>query len=143
MNTSAKQTSQIGGDIIWSGGPSQLVNFWVFLFLFWTIVFPLVAWLKIRFTTYELRSDRFFDRSGVLFQRTNQMELIRIRDYEVTRTLIQRIFGKGNLILISRDETSPSFVLSWISDPENVAEIIRNASESSKKAKGFFEGEVL
>ena len=130
-------------DIIWSGRPSQLENFWTFVLLFWTIIFPLIAWLKTRFTTYELKSDRFFDRSGILFQKINQMELIRIRDYAVTRTLVQRIFGKGNLIIISKDETDSVFVLKWISDPENVNEIIRNASEKSKKSKGFFEGEVL
>ena len=142
MSDSEMQKSK-ASDIIWSGRPSQLENFWTFVLLFWTIIFPLIAWLKTRFTTYELKSDRFFDRSGILFQKINQMELIRIRDYAVTRTLIQRIFGKGNLVIISKDETDSVFVLKWITDPENVNEIIRNASEKSKKSKGFFEGEVL
>ena len=142
MSDSEIQKSKLS-DVIWSGRPSQLENFWTFVLLFWTIIFPLIAWLKTRFTTYELKSDRFFDRSGILFQKINQMELIRIRDYAVTRTLIQRIFGKGNLVIISKDETDSVFVLKWISDPENVSEIIRNTSEKSKKSKGFFEGEVL
>ena len=98
--------------------------------------------MKTRFTVYELTNDRFFDRNGVLFQRSSQMELIRIRDYEVTRSLIQRIFGKGNLILVTRDETSPVIVLKWINDPEGVAEIIRDASEKSKTGRGFREAEV-
>ena len=97
---------------------------------------------KKKFTVYELRSDRFFDRTGILFQRTNQMELHRIRDYEVTRTLIQRIFGKGNLMLVSRDTTTPAFILSWIDDPENVAEMIRNASEASKIKYNIREAEI-
>ena len=129
-------------DIIWQARPSQLANLWTFLLFFWTIILPLIVFLKTRFTVYELTQDRFFNRYGVLFQRTSQMELIRIRDYEVTRSLIQRIFGKGNLMLVTRDETTPVFILKWINDPEGAAEIIRDASEKSKSSRGFREAEV-
>ena len=112
------------------------------MLFFWTIILPLIVFLKTRFTVYELTQDRFFNRYGVLFQRTSQMELIRIRDYEVTRSLIQRIFGKGNLMLVTRDETTPVFILKWINDPEGAAEIIRDASEKSKSSRGFREAEV-
>lgn len=129
-------------DIIWQARPSQLANFWIFLLFFWTIILPLIVFLKTRFTVYEITQDRFFNRYGVLFQRTSQMELIRIRDYEVTRSLIQRIFGKGNLMLVTRDETTPVVILKWINDPEGAAEIIRDASEKSKSSRGFREAEV-
>ena len=84
----------------------------------------------------------FFDKKGILFQRINQLELIRIRDYEVSRSLMQRIFGKGNLMLVTRDVTTPVVVLRWISDPEEASEIIRDASEKSKSSRGFREAEV-
>lgn len=128
--------------VIWRQRPSQLSNFWTFVLFFWTVIIPLIVFMKNRFTIYELTNDRFFDQTGVLFQRTNQLELIRIRDYEVTRSLIQRIFGKGNLTLITRDESTPVVVLRWISDPEEAAEIIRDASEKSKSGRGFREAEV-
>lgn len=127
---------------LWQATPSQLSNIGVFVFLCWTIIIPLLAFINTRFTVYELTEDRFFDRSGVLFQRTNQMELIRIRDYEVTRSLIQRLFNKGNLTLITRDPTTPVIVLKWIDGPDEVAEIIRDASEKSKNLRGFREAEV-
>lgn len=127
---------------LWIGRPSQLSNFWVFVLFFWTLIIPLWVFITTRFTVYELTEDRFFDRKGVLLQKTNQLELIRIRDYEVSRTLLQRIFGKGNLKLITRDETSPVILLSWISNAEDVAETIRNASEAAKTRKGFREVEA-
>lgn len=129
-------------EIIWQARPSQLLNFWTYVLFFWTIVIPFIVFLKTRFTKYELTHDRFFARSGVLFQRTEQMELIRIRDYEVTRSLVQRIFGKGNLTLVTRDATTPVIVLSWINDPEEAAEVFRDASEQSKSDRGFREAEV-
>lgn len=129
-------------EVIWRQRPSQLSNFWTYVLFFWTVIIPLIVFMKNRFTIYELTNDRFFDQTGVLFQRTNQLELIRIRDYEVTRSLIQRIFGKGNLTLITRDESTPVVVLRWISDPEEAAEIIRDASEKSKSGRGFREAEV-
>ena len=129
--------------VVWEGRPSQLINFWTFVLFFWTVIFPLSAWLKIRFTKYELKSDRFFESSGILFQKIDQLELIRVRDYQVTKTLIQRIFGKGNVTLITKDETNPVVTLKWVKDPDDLNELIRNTVESSKKTKGFFEGETL
>lgn len=55
---------------------------------------------------------------------------------------MQRIFGKGKLTLVTRGETTTVVVLRWISDPEEAAEIIRDASEKSKNVRGFREAEV-
>ena len=129
-------------EVIWRQRPSQLSNFWTYVLFFWTLIIPLIVFMRNRFTVYELTHDRFFDKKGILFQRINQLELIRIRDYEVSRSLMQRIFGKGNLMLVTRDVTTPVVVLRWISDPEEASEIIRDASEKSKSSRGFREAEV-
>ena len=106
------------------------------------MIFPLLAWLKIRFTKYELKSDRFFESSGILFQTTDQVELIRVRDYQVTKTLIQRIFSIGNITLITRDEKNKIITLKWVKNPDDLIEIIRGTVESSKKGSRYFEGET-
>ena len=102
----------------------------------------MLAWLKIRFTKYELKYDRFFESSGILFQITAQVELIRVRDYQVTKTLIQRIFCLGNITLITRDETNKIITLKWVKNPDDLIEIIRDTVESSKTATRYFEGET-
>ena len=134
--------SILSPSVVWEGRPSQLINFWIFVLLFWTVIFPLLAWLKIRFTKYELKSDRFFESSGILFQTTDQVELIRVRDYQVTKTLTQRIFSIGNITLITRDEKNKIITLKWVKNPDDLIEIIRGTVESSKKGSRYFEGET-
>ena len=83
--------------LIWVGRPSQLINIFVYLFLFWTIIIPLYSYLKTRFTIFELSKDRLKLKKGILSQQIDETELYRIRDYEVSKPFILRIFGLGNL----------------------------------------------
>ena len=88
-------------NLVWKGRPSQLTNILVYLFLFWTIVIPLYRYLKTRFTIFELTSDRFRTKIGILSQKVDELELYRVRDYEVFKPFLLRLFGLGNLTLIT------------------------------------------
>jgi len=122
--------------LIWVGRPSQLINIFVYLFLFWTIIIPLYYYLKTRFTIFELSEDRLKLKKGILNQRIDETELYRIRDYEVLKPFILRIFGLGNLNLITSDKSHPSITLKAIKNPENVLELIRENVERTRKDTG-------
>jgi membrane protein YdbS with pleckstrin-like domain len=130
-------------NLIWSGKPSQFLNFFVFLLFWWTILIPVWFWLQVNVTRYRITNERLFDESGIIFQRVEQMELIRIRDYEVKRSILQRILGLGDVVAIGRDRTSPKLTLRWVRDPLHVAELLRTAVEASKRRHRFREGEML
>jgi uncharacterized membrane protein YdbT with pleckstrin-like domain len=73
---------------IWSGRPSQLVNFYTYLLLFWTIIFPIVAYLKTRFTIYELTQTRLRLKTGIFSQKIEDTELYRVRDYSIDKPFL-------------------------------------------------------
>ena len=123
-------------NLIWAGRPSQLINIFVYLFLFWTIIIPLYSYLKTRFTIFELSKDRFKLKKGILSQQIDETELYRIRDYEVSKPFILRIFGLGNLKLITSDKSHPSITLNAIKNPENVLELFRENVERARKDTG-------
>ena len=121
---------------MWKGRPSQLTNLLVYLFLFWTIVIPLYRYLKTRFTIFELTSDRFRTKIGILSQKVDELELYRVRDYEVFKPFLLRLFGLGNLTLITSDKTHPKIEMKAIKNPEIVLELFRKNVEISRKKTG-------
>ena len=120
-------------EIVWKSTPSQIVNFFTYLFFFWTIIIPIIAYLKTRFTIYELSSQRLKIKTGILNQTINELELYRVRDYQIHKPFILRIFNLGHLILITSDKTDMTIKLDAIADVENVSNLIRNQVEAARE----------
>jgi len=53
---------------LWKDSPSQISNFWTYVLFWWTIILPIIAYLKTRFTSYEMDSERFRIKKGILNQ---------------------------------------------------------------------------
>ena len=123
-------------NLVWKGRPSQLTNILVYIFFFWTIIIPLYRYLKTRFTIFELTSDRFRTKIGILSQKVDELELYRVRDYEVFKPFLLRLCGLGNLTLITSDKTHPKIEMKAIKNPEIVLELFRKNVEISRKKTG-------
>jgi len=121
---------------IWSGRPSQLVNFYTYLLLFWTIIFPIVAYLKTRFTIYELTQTRLRLKTGIFSQKIEDTELYRVRDYSIDKPFLFRIFGLGHIKILTSDKSNPEIYLYAIRQTEKTAELMRNNVEIARKKSG-------
>lgn len=121
---------------VWKSNPSQLTNIKVYLFLFWTVIIPLIVYLKTRFTIYELTDQIYREKKGILSQKIEELELYRVRDYSVDKPFLMRLFGLGNLTLITSDKTNPRVYLRAIRNVENVRDIFRKHVEEARKATG-------
>ena len=123
-------------NVVWKSNPSQLTNIKVYLFLFWTVIIPLVVYLKTRFTIYELTDQIYREKTGVLSQKIEELELYRVRDYSVDKPFLMRLFGLGNLTLITSDKTNPRVYMRAIRNVENVRDTFRKHVEEARKATG-------
>ena len=121
---------------VWKSNPSQLTNIKVYLFLFWTVIIPLIVYLKTRFTIYELTDQIYREKTGILSQKIEELELYRVRDYSVDKPFLMRLFGLGNLTLITSDKTNPRVYMRAIRNVENVRDIFRKHVEQARKATG-------
>jgi uncharacterized membrane protein YdbT with pleckstrin-like domain len=133
---------------LWRGTPSQWVNLpWyiLWLLLFWLVI-PLFIllwqWLVIRTTVYELTSERLKLRRGVLNKHLDEVELYRVRDYQLEQPFFLRLFGLGNILLQTSDRSHPSVRLRAIRDGEQLYERVRAAVEESRARKGVRELDV-
>ena len=133
---------------IWSGSPSQWVNFpgYLFCLLFCWLIVPLFVmlwqWLVLKNTTYELSSQRLKLRYGVLNKDINDLELYRVRDYKLEQPFFLRLVGLSNIKLNTADSTTPVVVLRGVRDGESLRDKIRSAVEQCRITKGVREIDV-
>ena len=88
--------------------------------------------LPITFTRYRLSEDRIFRETGLLNLKEEEVLLYRVRDLELKRSLFQRIFGVGSVIVHSSDKTMPTLELKNIRIPREVKEMIFRQVEDCK-----------
>jgi len=90
------------------------------------------------FTTYTISDSRLLVEKGVFTKRREEIRLYRVRDIAVTRSLIKRIFGMGDITVYSSDTSSPQYVLRNIRDTAKVADLLGEAAEEARlKYKAF------
>jgi uncharacterized membrane protein YdbT with pleckstrin-like domain len=126
---------------VWTSSPSQVLNLPIFIlcgllfFLVIPIFYALWKWLVVKFTQYELTSERLKIRSGVINRNLDELELYRVRDYKLDQPLSLRVFSLGNIILTTSDKTTPVITLRAIRNAEGVREELRTHVEACRTAK--------
>jgi len=133
------------GSTIWASSEGQLVNassFAVCVALCWLVVpllILLVRYLRTAMHVYELTPQRLRETAGLLSRQTEELELYRVKDVSIEEPLLQRIFGRGTVVLATSDRSTPVVILSCIPDPRGVADTIRNLVERCRVTKGVRE----
>ena len=88
--------------------------------------------LPISFTRYAVSEDRLFLSTGFFTIKDEEILLYRIRDINTSRTLWQRIFGVGTVIISSSDKSTPVITLKNIKSPMLVKELLHENVEDAK-----------
>ena len=126
---------------LWEGGPAAAkdVPFYAVCFMLSPLVVPLflAAWrfLETRSERYEVTTERIRVRRGVLNRRLEELELYRVRDTTLDAPLMLRAFGLANIEVISADASTPSLVLTAISEAEILRERLRDRVEKLRREK--------
>lgn len=141
--TPAQHTTDSG--IVWIESEGHIASFWYYaicILASWLIVpFLLVIYryLQVSSHTYELTRQRLREQSGILFRRSDVLELYRVKDIAIDQPLLQRLAGCGRVILQTSDASTPLVVLEAVPDPIAVADLIRDYVESCRVIKGVRE----
>lgn len=121
--------------LLWQGKPSHLLNFWTYVFcllLCWLILPIFIAlWsaIKLKSTRYELTNQRLKVYSGVFNRNVDELELYRVRDYNLQQPFFLRLFGRSNIYLVTSDASSKNLALMGIENGQEVREQLRSAVE--------------
>ena len=131
--------------VIWKKTPSQFVNIKCYILcgiFVWTIIpIFIMFWnyLKVKNTKYILTENILEIEEGVLNKKSTPIELYRVKDFRVYEPLLMRIFGLGNLEIITSDKTLSDLMLHAIKNPKSVKDGIRDIVEKRRDEKGVKE----
>lgn len=91
--------------------------------------------LPLSFTRYSFDEDKFYSNIGLLKTEKNELLLYRVLDIKLVRTLGQKIFGVGSVILVTADKTTPEFHIKNIKDSERVFKSLSTIIEKERDEK--------
>ncbi len=139
-----QSTPNVAEKEVWSGGPSQWQNLWVWVSCVLIVTIPWALWraLVTKNTRYLLTDQRLKNTRGVFNRVTDDLELYRVKDTHFQQTFWQRMVGIGDIVLSTSDTTTPVVVLSDIREAEGVRERVRALVELRSDAKRVRELDV-
>ena len=91
--------------------------------------------LPISFTRYSFDENRFYLKKGFINIVSDEILLYRVLDVTLRRSLGQRMFGVGTIILSTADQTLPTMKIESIKDCERVYRALSNIVEKERNEK--------
>lgn len=126
---------------VWKGSPSQVINFGTYVLcgLFCWLIVPIVIavarWIETRNRVYELTTERILITTGVFGKRTEQLELYRVKDLTLEEPFWKRMFGVGDIRLITSDPINPHLLLEALPNTKELKEQLRQNVEACRDRK--------
>ena len=100
------------------------------------VLILLIKILKLKMVYYEVSDDRIEWSRGILDRRVDNIDMFRVVDLKMRRSLLDCIFGVGTIALITTDKTDPEFVFEKIRDCRDLYDIIKRASLEADRKTG-------
>ncbi len=92
--------------------------------------------LYLKSISYQISPDRIEWRRGLLSRKVDNLDLFRVVDIKMHRSLSDRLFGIGRITLITNDKTDPTFEFEKIRRPWQVYDYIKAASLVADRKQG-------
>ena len=131
---------------IWSGSPSQWINFSSYLFWLlpagWLglgILFSLWKYLMVKTWKFRITNERIIDEKGVLSKVTNELELFRVKDITLQQPFWLRLVGLSNIQMITSDRSNPVFVIPGVKNGKQLRKELRSVVDKRRTQKGVVE----
>ena len=99
--------------------------------------------LPLSFTKYSVTEEKLIINTGFLSKREEVIRLYRMTDFSVKQSLLQRIFGVGNISISSSDNMQGEFTIMDVKKPYEVKEMLSDMVEKEREKKGIVTNEFL
>lgn len=116
--------------------PAALKIAWVLVtaLILWRMGSVLLAFLRIKSTTYTVTNQRVMIETGIAEKKVEDIDLRYIDDTQFRQRILERMLGIGSVTIVSSDKTTPTYTLRGIPDPRGLRELIRaRAYEASQR----------
>ncbi|MEN9361499.1 MAG: hypothetical protein RL095_3034 [Verrucomicrobiota bacterium] len=109
---------------------------WALITLIFTRgLFTLYYFLKCKSEKTTLTDQRLRLKSGILSIESSDIELYRIKDIFLRQNPLHRLFGLGDLRIMTTDKSNPEVHLLCLTEAEKFREVLRNQVEIVRDKK--------
>ena len=84
--------------------------------------------LKLKTTHYEVTSNRIEYSRGILDRRVDNLDMFRVVDLKLRRTMLDCLFGIGQVTLMTSDKTDPEFTFQKVHGCRKLYDAIKKSS---------------
>lgn len=85
---------------------------------------------------YEVTADRIEFSRGIFSRKIDNVDMFRVIDIKLHRSLLDCLTGVGSVTLETKDETDPTFEFEKIARPKVLYDIIKKASLQADRKQG-------
>jgi len=109
------------------------LSFGIGLFILIPLLLTIKA-LKLKTMSYEVTIDRIEYSRGILDRKIDNLDMFRIIDLNLRKSLLDCITGVGNVTLTTTDTSDPKFTFEKVRRPRILYDVIKKASlEADRK----------
>lgn len=99
--------------------------------------------LPISFTVYSLDNNRLYLKRGFFNSVTDELLLYRILDVKLSRSLGQKIFGVGTIVLSTADQSNPTLIIKNVRHSDRTRKLLSNIVERERNEKRIMGKEMF
>lgn len=100
------------------------------------IIYLLIKIAKVKSAYYEVTVDRIEYGRGILSRKVDNLDMFRVIDLKLRRSLFDCLVGTGTVILRTKDESHPEFKFIRIRRCHDLYDSIKEASLSADRKQG-------
>lgn len=93
------------------------------------------TWLVRLGTQYRVHQDSLEVDSGIVARDIENLQLFRVRDLRLRQSVLARLFGVGDILITSTDQSTPHLTLRGIEAPRQVYETLRELVARSQATR--------
>lgn len=118
----------------------KIITYGIFLIpAIMSIIWAIYKTIEIKSVLYTITDQRIIRRTGIFSRSYTEIELIRVRDFEINEPFALRMIGLGNLNVYSAEHQTPYMVLGAQPNISELRDTLRQLVLRRQVAMGYRE----
>lgn len=92
--------------------------------------------LVLKSINYQISPERIEWSRGIFSRKIDNLDMFRVVDLKLHRSLMDCMLGIGTVTLMTKDETDPEFIFYKIPNPRSLYDLLKEATLSADRKQG-------
>ena len=102
-----------------------------------TLLMVVLRTAQLKSIYYEVSPDRIEYGRGIFSRQIDNLDMFRVVDLKLHRSLLDCITGVGSVTLVTKDDTDPVFEFEKVTEPKDLYDVLKKASLDADRKQGF------